>query len=199
MALTGFLVWRQWFETYHLVVVDEGKLYRDGNRSLREFKNTLRKSGARTVIAVLDEKEFGEPEFIAARELVKSRGLEFHWIPIPAGWYPTDAQVKEFLQIASDPAKPIPVTSVGYELNATARADGVHLAWNPRNDEGYRGAHVYREGAISRSEIGFVDGASFVDAGAKPGSRVRYTVVLERSDGTLAPPSSPVEIQLPAP
>jgi protein tyrosine phosphatase (PTP) superfamily phosphohydrolase (DUF442 family) len=104
-VLIGFLVWRQWFETYHLVVVDEGKLYRDGNRSLREFKNTLRKAKPKTVIGVLDEKEFGEPEFVAARELVKSRGMEFHWIPIPAGWYPTDAQVREFLKIASDPSK----------------------------------------------------------------------------------------------
>jgi protein tyrosine phosphatase (PTP) superfamily phosphohydrolase (DUF442 family) len=104
VALTGFLVWRQFFQTYHLVVVDEGKLYRDGNRSLREFKNALRKAKPRTVIAVLDEKEFGEPEFVAARELVKGRGMAYHWIPIPAGWYPTDEQLKEFLKIASDPA-----------------------------------------------------------------------------------------------
>ena len=101
----GFLVWRQFFQTYHLVVVDPGKLYRDGNRSLREFKNTLRKANPRTVIAVVDEKEFAEPEFVAAREVVQSRGLEFHWIPIRAGWYPTAEQVREFLKIASDPAK----------------------------------------------------------------------------------------------
>lgn len=100
----GFLVWRQYFQTYHLVTVDPGKLYRDGNRSLREFKNTLRKTSPRTVIAVLDEKEFGEPEFVAARELVKARGMAFHWIPIPAGWYPTAGQVRQFLAIARDPA-----------------------------------------------------------------------------------------------
>jgi protein tyrosine phosphatase (PTP) superfamily phosphohydrolase (DUF442 family) len=104
LQLVGFLVWRQYFQTYHLVVVDEGKLYRDGNRSLREFKNTLRKAKPRTVIAVVDEKEFNEPEFVASRELVKSRGLTFHWIPIRAGWYPTAEQVREFLKIASDPA-----------------------------------------------------------------------------------------------
>lgn len=105
LGATAFLVWRQYFQTYHLVVVDEGKLYRDGNRSLREFKNTLRKTKPRTVIAVLDEKEYHEPEFVAARELVLSRGLTFHWIPIRAGWYPTAEQVREFLEIASDPAK----------------------------------------------------------------------------------------------
>ena len=105
VVLTGFLVWRQFFQTYHLVVVDPGKLYRDGNRSLREFKNTLRKAKPRTVIAIVDDKEFGEREFVAARELVQSRGLEFHWIPIRAGWYPTAEQVRQFLNIASDPAK----------------------------------------------------------------------------------------------
>jgi protein tyrosine phosphatase (PTP) superfamily phosphohydrolase (DUF442 family) len=105
LGLTGFLVWRYYFETYHLVVVDPGKLYRDGNRGLREFKNSLRKAKPRTVIAVVDETEFTEPEFVAARELVKSRGLEFHWIPIRAGWYPTAEQVRQFLAIANDPAK----------------------------------------------------------------------------------------------
>lgn len=101
----GVLVWRNYFETYHLVVVDPGKLYRDGNRSLREFKNTLRKANPKTVIAIIDEQEYEEPEFVAARELVKARGLEFHWIPIRAGAYPRPEQVREFLAVASDPAK----------------------------------------------------------------------------------------------
>jgi protein tyrosine/serine phosphatase len=104
VVLIGFLVWRQFFQTYHLVVVDPGKLYRDGNRSLREFKNTLRKTKPKTVIAVIDQQEFNEAEFVAARELVKSRGLNFHWIPIKAGAYPLPEQVREFLAIASDPA-----------------------------------------------------------------------------------------------
>jgi len=101
--------------------------------------------------------------------------------------------------LASDPAHSVAVTSVGYEVSATARKDGVHLAWNPRADEGYRGAHVFSHGAVSRSELGFVTGASFVDGSAKPGGRYRYTVVLERADATLAPPSSPVEISVPEP
>lgn len=99
--------------------------------------------------------------------------------------------------LASDPAQPLAVTSVGYDLTATARADGVHLAWNPRADEGYHGAHVYSHGSLSRSELGFVTAASFIDANAKPGGTYRYTVVLERADSTLAPPSSPVEIRVP--
>ena len=105
LVLAGFLVWRQWFETYHLVVVDPGKLYRDGNRSVREYRNTLRKANPKTIVVIIDEQEYNEPEFVEAREIAKQRGIEYHWIPVPAGAYPTDAQVREFLQIASDPAK----------------------------------------------------------------------------------------------
>ena len=72
------------------------------------------------------------------------------------------------------------------------------LAWNPRSEEGYRGAHVFSHGALTRNELAFVTGASFVDAQAKPGGSYRYTVVLEREDASLAPPSSPVEIRVPA-
>jgi fibronectin type 3 domain-containing protein len=99
--------------------------------------------------------------------------------------------------LASDPAQPIAVTSVGYEVRATVRKDGVHLAWNPRSEEGYSGARVYRQGALSRSELGFVTGSTFVDAEAKPGGRQRYTVVLVRADASLAPASAPVEIRVP--
>jgi fibronectin type 3 domain-containing protein len=99
--------------------------------------------------------------------------------------------------LASDPTKPVAVASVGYAVSATARADGVHLAWNPRTDEGYRGARVFSHGLLSRDELAFVTTASFVDENAKPGGRYRYTVVLERADATLAPPSSPVEIRVP--
>jgi fibronectin type 3 domain-containing protein len=99
--------------------------------------------------------------------------------------------------LASDPTLLASVTSVGYALTAVARADGVQLAWNPRSDEGHRGAHVFVVGQLTRRELGFVTGASFVDATAKPGGSYRYTVVLERADGSLAPASTPVEIRVP--
>ena len=99
--------------------------------------------------------------------------------------------------LASDFAEPVAVTSVGYDISATARTDGVHLAWNPRSEEGFRGAHVFRHGTFSRSELAMVTGASYVDTDAKPGGRYRYTVVLERADKTLAPTSPIVEIRVP--
>jgi protein tyrosine phosphatase (PTP) superfamily phosphohydrolase (DUF442 family) len=105
LALAAFLVWRQWFETYHLVVVDPGKLYRDGNRSIREYKNTLRRTSPKTIVTIIDQSEYNEPEFTESREIAKRRGIEYHWIPVMAGAYPTADQVRQFLAIASDPAK----------------------------------------------------------------------------------------------
>ena len=48
VAAGAFLVWRQWFETYHFATVDPGKLYRDGNRGPREFATMLRRVRAKS-------------------------------------------------------------------------------------------------------------------------------------------------------
>lgn len=105
IVVAGGFVWWQWFETYHFVVVDPGKLYRDGNRSVREFRTALRKSNPRTVVAVIDEQEYNQPEFVEARKIVQDRGLDYVWIKIRAGGYPTPEQVRQFLEIARDPAR----------------------------------------------------------------------------------------------
>ncbi len=97
----------------------------------------------------------------------------------------------------SEPAVPLRVTSAGYGLVASARPDGVHLRWDPRPAEGYRGARVLRHGLLRTQTLGRSQDGTFVDPGVEPGSRYRYSVVLERADGTAAPPSSPVEILVP--
>jgi fibronectin type 3 domain-containing protein len=99
--------------------------------------------------------------------------------------------------LASAPAEPIAVESEGYALTATARADGVHLDWNARADEGFRGARIIRSGLFTQTELGFTESDHFVDGDVKPGRRYRYVVVLEPRDSDPAPPSSPVEILVP--
>ena len=72
------------------------------------------------------------------------------------------------------------------------------LAWNPRSDEGWTLARVYQHTALGgASELAAVRGSTFLHADVKPGGRYRYSVQLERSDGTKAPMSSPVEISIP--
>jgi fibronectin type 3 domain-containing protein len=97
----------------------------------------------------------------------------------------------------SEPAAPLGVASVGYGLVATARPDGVHLSWDARTAEGFRGARVLRHGMLRTTVLGVTAEGSWIDRAAEPGGRYRYSVVLERADGSLAPPSSPVEITVP--
>ena len=100
--------------------------------------------------------------------------------------------------LESDPAEPVEVESESYGLSATVRPDGVHLEWNPRTDEGYRGGHVTRSGLVQQKTLGFSAGNSFVDTDVQPGSTYRYFVVLEGSDDPKPTPrSSLVEISIP--
>jgi hypothetical protein len=101
----GLLAHFFYFETYHLVTVDPGKLYRNGHRNMREWKNAQRHAHAKTIVAVIDEEEYNEAEFVEERDYCKANGIGYHWINIKAGWYPRPEQVKEFLAIANDPAK----------------------------------------------------------------------------------------------
>jgi protein tyrosine phosphatase (PTP) superfamily phosphohydrolase (DUF442 family) len=109
VPIAGFLVWRQWFETYHLAVVDPGKLYRDGNRGVREYANMLRKVRPKTVVTLIDDEELTDgdkPEFAAeSRLLQQRRDVELVRIPIKLGGWPEGDACGRFLAIAADPAK----------------------------------------------------------------------------------------------
>lgn len=134
----GFLIWFNFIQTYHFVVVDPGKLYRDGNRSPREFKNALRKSNPRTVVAVIDQEEYDQPEFVAEREILQARGIEYHWIQVKAGAYPRPEQVQEFLAIARDPAK----QPVLYHDDEGIRRAGMMMAAYQETVLGFDNAHA---------------------------------------------------------
>ncbi len=99
--------------------------------------------------------------------------------------------------LESKPATPLVVASVGYGLVATARPGGVSLTWDRREAEGFHGARILRHGALRTVEVGFSADGTWLDRDAEAGGRYRYSVVLERPDGTRAPPSSAVEIRLP--
>jgi hypothetical protein len=99
--------------------------------------------------------------------------------------------------LKSDPANPIEVESERYGLSAMVRPDGVHLEWTDRADEGFRGGHVFRTAVLQNKNLGFSLGNSFVDREVRAGATYRYTVVLERTNQSLAPRSAPVEISIP--
>ena len=161
VVVTAGLVWRQWFHTYHLVVVDPGKLYRDGNRSVREFNNALRKTRPRTIVAIVVEQEYNEPEIAEARAIARRRGMEYHWIPIMAGAYPTAEDVRRFLAIAADPSK----QPVFYHDDEGIRRAGMMMAAYQETVMGYDDARAKAAiRAFGHSDRTIGDVRAFIDA-----------------------------------
>ena len=106
LAACGAWGWANYLQTYHLATVQEGVLYRDGNRGIREFETALRKSRAKTVVCLIDDREMADPrkpQFAQEADLCKQQGVNFVRIPIKLGGWPTTDDVRKFLTIAQDP------------------------------------------------------------------------------------------------
>jgi protein tyrosine phosphatase (PTP) superfamily phosphohydrolase (DUF442 family) len=98
----GLFVWWRWFATYHLAVVQEGVLYRDGNRGMREFETMVRKVRPRTVVCLVDDQELADPsKAMFAQELrwLKDRGIKVERIAVKLGGWPTSQDVRRFLEV----------------------------------------------------------------------------------------------------
>lgn len=100
--------------------------------------------------------------------------------------------------LESNPAEPVAVVSVGYGLEGRNVPDGIRLSWDVDNREPFRGSHVFRHGRFRRKDLGFTTENHFLDPEVQSGHRYRYSVVLERPDETLAPPSQVIEVSVPA-
>ena len=101
----GFFIWRQRLETYHLATVQEGVLYRDGNRGPREFATMVRRVKPKTIISLVDDNEIADrekPEFKAEIEFAQQQGIPIERIPVKLGGWPTTDDVRKFLEIATD-------------------------------------------------------------------------------------------------
>jgi fibronectin type 3 domain-containing protein len=96
-------------------------------------------------------------------------------------------------------ARPIEVTGEGYALRAEVQDGAVHLHWTDRSAEGFVATHLYRKGTLRLrpTEIARVPSEGFVDRSVEPGGSYRYFAVMERGDGTLAPPSATLEVRVP--
>jgi fibronectin type 3 domain-containing protein len=100
--------------------------------------------------------------------------------------------------LESLPANPVAVVSEDYGLLAEVNEGAVYLSWEARPDEGFDAARVYREGLLGLQEIARVPTEGFVDHDVQSGRSYRYVVTLERTNGPAAPPSTPVEVHVPA-
>jgi protein tyrosine phosphatase (PTP) superfamily phosphohydrolase (DUF442 family) len=161
VGLSGFGVWWEWFETYHLATVQAGALYRDGVRSKHELENTLRKVKPRTVVRLVDENEQGREPFTDEVTYCHELGIAVIDIPIPLGGWPTMEQVNKFLRIASDPAKQPVLVHCAQGVRRTGMMSAAFqrkvLGW----DKGKTGAAVLNFGHSHRTiddVLRFIDG-----------------------------------------
>jgi protein tyrosine/serine phosphatase len=105
VVLGAFGVWWTFVDDYHFAVVQPGVLYRDGNRSLREFKTAHRKSDFKTVVCLVSDREFSRPEFQSEAEFCREKGIELIRVPVVEGGTPSEADVQRFLGVAQDKSK----------------------------------------------------------------------------------------------
>jgi len=105
LVMTGAAYW--WStRTYHYAVVDDGILYRDGNRGMTEFAAALRKSHAKTVVSLIDDQELADaakPQFKKEAEFLAQENVHQERIPVKLGGWPSGDDVKRFLAIVADP------------------------------------------------------------------------------------------------
>ncbi len=99
-----FIYWA-FFATYHLATVQDGVLYRDGNRTIRTFVTAIRKTKPKTVVCLVDDAEVADPrkpQF--ARELneLPQHNVNVVRIPITLGGWPTSDDIQKFLTTAAD-------------------------------------------------------------------------------------------------
>lgn len=105
LAGGGAWAWATYLQTYHFAAVQEGVLYRDGNRGIREFETAIRKGSVKTVVCLIDDKELADsskPQFAQEMEFCKQQGVQIVRVPVKLGGWPTTADMRKFLEVAQD-------------------------------------------------------------------------------------------------
>jgi protein tyrosine phosphatase (PTP) superfamily phosphohydrolase (DUF442 family) len=97
--------WANFLQTYHLATVQDGVLYRDGNRGMREFENAVRKVKPKTVVCLIDDQELADarkPQFKQELDFCREQGVKVIRIPIRLGGWPGTEDVRSFLRTVED-------------------------------------------------------------------------------------------------
>lgn len=103
VVLSAWFVYANYIQTYHLATVQDGVLYRDGCRTLREFETALGRKRIRSVISLVDERENLNEPFNQEREYCIRSRKKYTNIPVRLGGWPTSADVQQFLSMATNP------------------------------------------------------------------------------------------------
>src|SRR4051794_32590805 len=79
----GVWVWMSFFQTYHLATVQEGVLYRDGFRTLREFQTAVTDVQPKAIVCFLDPNERSREPFDVEDDFCRRSKIKFVTIGIP--------------------------------------------------------------------------------------------------------------------
>jgi protein tyrosine phosphatase (PTP) superfamily phosphohydrolase (DUF442 family) len=105
--VAGTLIWALFFQTYHLMAVQPGVLYRDGNRGMREFRTAIRQVRPRTVVCLVSDEEVADPKLPMFREefaYLRDSGIRLVRLPIAPGGWPTSDDIETFLSVVNSKA-----------------------------------------------------------------------------------------------
>jgi fibronectin type 3 domain-containing protein len=146
-------------------------------------------------------EEEEHPELIATLKADQTQAEDIDTAPGSGVTYTLVAVDADALESPS--SKPLSLTNLDYTFEAKLSGTQVNLNWNPRTEEGFVGAHIFRGGRLGRmsaSELTTekVLTGSYTDTTAAPGKQYRYYIKLERKDGSTTPPSGIVEVAIPA-
>jgi fibronectin type 3 domain-containing protein len=100
--------------------------------------------------------------------------------------------------LISGASGPFAVSSVAYGLAGTVTPEGVVLVWDPAAQSALLETRILSLTTFGSEELGRVAEARFVDRAPPVGSR-RYQLIGVRPDGSQAPPSMRLELQIKEP
>ena len=101
------IIWQNQ-HTYHLAAVQQGVLYRDGAKSIRQFSSALDEVHPRTVVSLVDQNEESDPnkpQFGQEAQLCMSRGIQLDRIEVKLGGWPGSDDIRRFLTVVADRQK----------------------------------------------------------------------------------------------
>src|SRR5215218_8051230 len=166
VALAGFWIWREKFQTYHLATVQEGVLYRDGNRDVREFENAIEKLKPKTVVCLIDDDELTDPKkpmFRQELKLIEQRGIRLERIPVTLGGWPTAEQVKQFLDVVQRPENQPVLVHCAQGVRRTGMMAAAYQQTVLKQDDQHARNAVLKFGRKDTSRS-IVDIRNFIDA-----------------------------------
>ncbi len=94
-------------------------------------------------------------------------------------------------------SRPLEVMGIGYALEAESGQGEIRLRWSPQVQQMLVETRVLRVGTFGERELGRTGDPHFEVRGLEPGQKLRVRLVGVRADGSEAPPSAVLEVQIP--